>query len=118
MAIKYSSRGYNVAKIDVSTKLVAGSSVKIGTKDDYDAICAFAETGIMRIKVVIDMGATDANFDGCVVCNACQNGIEFATITFYDPSSPTGGDPIVVGGQIYMDGNDLKCHVTATTLGS
>lgn len=118
MGIRYSSRGYNIAKLDVSTKLVAGSSVKIGTKEDYDAIVAFAETGIMRIKATIDMGATDADYDGCVVCNKCQNGIEFATITFYYPSSPTGGDPIVVGGQIYMDGTDLKCHLTATTLGS
>lgn len=118
MSIKYSSRGYNIAKIDVSTKLVAGSTVTIGNESDFDAICSFAETGILRVKATIDMGATDANFDGCVVCNKCMNGIEFATITFYDPSSPTGGSPIVVGGQMLMDDNKLKCHITATPLGN
>ena len=118
MSIKYTSRGYNVVKLDISTKLVAGSTVTIGTQDDYDAIMAFAESGIMRVKCVIDMGATDADFDGCVVCNKCQNGIEFSTITFYDPSSPTGGSPIIVGGQMLMDGTALKCHVTATPPGN
>lgn len=117
MAIKYSSRGYNVAKIDISTKLIAGDTVTIGTQDDCDAIVAFSQSGIMRVKATIDMGATDAEFDGCVICNQCPNGIEFATITFYYPAAPTGGSPIIVGGQIFMDGTALKCHVTATTIG-
>lgn len=116
MAIRYSTRGYNIGKIDVTTKLVAGSSVTIGDSSDCDAIKAFSETGMMRIKATIDMGAVDANFDGVVICNQCQNGIEFATITFFDPSSTTGGSPIIVGGQIYMDGTALKCHITATSV--
>lgn len=118
MSIRYSSRGYNVVKLDVSTKLIAGDTVKIGGQEDYDAIMAFVEAGIMRVKATIDMGATDAEFDGCVVCNKCENGLEFSTITFYDPSSPTGGSPIIVGGQMLMVGKDLKCHVTATPLGN
>lgn len=116
MAIRYSTLGYNIAKLDVSTKLVAGESVVIGDANDYDAIKSFSASGIMRIKATIDMGATDAEFDGTVVCNQCPNGIEFATITFYNPSYPTGGDPIIVGGQILMDGDDLKCHITATSI--
>lgn len=116
MAIKYSTLGYNVGKIAVTTKLVAGSSVTIGNSRDYDSIKEFSETGMMRIKCTIDMGGSDADFDGVVICNQCQNGIEFATITFYDPSSTTGGSPIIVGGQIYMDGTALKCHITATTV--
>ena len=118
MSIKYSSRGYNVAKIDISTKLVAGETVTIGTQDDYDAIVAFSQSGIMRVKATIDMCDTDADFDGCVICNQCPNGIEFATVTFYNPPVPTGGSPIIVGGQILMDGTALKCHVTATTVGA
>lgn len=114
MAIKFSTLGYNIGKIDVTTKLVAGSSVTIGDAADCAAIKEYAETGIIRIKCTIDMGATDAEFDGVVTCNQCQNGIEFATITFYDPSSTTGGSPIIVGGQIYIDGTALKCHITAT----
>lgn len=118
MSIKYSSRGYNIAKIDVSTKLVAGSTVTIGNESDFDAICSFAETGILRVKATIDMGATDAEFDGCVVCNKCPNGIEFATTTFYAAGEPLGGSPIIVGGQMLMDDNKLKCHITATPLGN
>lgn len=118
MAIKYSSRGYNVVKLDVSTKLIAGDTVKIGGKDDYDAIMAFVESGIMRVACKIDMGATDADFDGCVVCNKCPNGLEFATTTFYSAGQPLGGSPIIVGGQMFLDGSDLKCHVTATPLGN
>lgn len=118
MAIKYGTIGYNVGTLEVSTKLVAGESVTIGTKDDYDTIVAFATTGILKIKAIIDMGETDAEFDGTVVCNKCQNGIEFATITFYNPPVPTGGSPIIVGGQILMDGTALKCHITATPLGN
>lgn len=56
MAIKYSTLGYNVGKIAVTTKLVAGSSVTIGNSSDYDSIKEFSETGMMRIKCTIDMG--------------------------------------------------------------
>lgn len=114
MAIKYSTLGYNVGKIDVTTKLVAGSSVTIGDAADYDSIKEFSKTGMIRIKCTVDMGSSDADFDGVVLANQCQNGIEFATITFYDPSSTTGGSPIIIGGQVYMDGTVLKCHITAT----
>lgn len=87
------------------------------TKSDYDKIVAFAQTGILRVKATVTLSGGDADFDGTVVCNNCPNGIEFSTITFYDPTSPTGGSPIILGGQILMDGTALKCHITATPLG-
>lgn len=115
MAISINSKGYNIGEISVSTKLEAGASVTIGNAKDLEAIRGFAETGIMRIKATIDMGDLDAEFDGCVVCNICPNGFEFHTITYFD-SSVTGGSPIIVGGQLYMDGTALKCHITAVTV--
>ena len=115
MAIRYGTIGYNVGTIDISTKLVSGESVTIGNKDDYDAIVAFAQTGTMKVKVTIDLGNDDANFDGTVVCNRCPNGVEFSTVTYFS-DSPTGSTPIIIGGQILMDGDNLKCHISATTV--
>lgn len=112
MGIKYGTKGYNIGTVEVSTKLVAGESVAIGDAKDYNRIVDFAETGILKIKATIDLSGTDADFDGTVVCNKCPNGIEFSTITYFG-SAVTGGDPTIVGGQIYMDGTALKCHVTA-----
>lgn len=113
MSIRYGTVGYNVGTIDISTKLVAGETVDIGTQDDCDTIESFANTGIIKIKATIDMGTADANFDGVVTVNKCPNGVEFATITYFS-ASPTGSTPIIVGGQIFMADGKLKCHVVAT----
>lgn len=113
MSIKYGTIGYNVGTVDISTKLVAGETVEIGTQDDCDAIVAFARTGILKVKATIDMGSVDAHFDGVVTVNKCPNGVEFATITYFS-ASPTGSTPIIVGGQMLMVDGKLKCHVVAT----
>ena len=115
MSIKYGTIGYNVGTVEISTKLVAGETVVIGTLDDCLAIKAFADTGILKVKATVDMGAADANFDGVVVCNKCPNGIEFSTITYFS-AIPTDSTPIIVGGQMLMDGDDLKCHLVATPI--
>lgn len=115
MSIRYGTIGYNVGTVDISTKLIAGETVEIGTPDDCDAIVAFAQTGILKVKATVDMGASDANFDGVVTVNKCPNGIEFATITYYG-DSPTGSTPIIVGGQMLMDDGKLKCHIVATPI--
>lgn len=114
--ITVGSNGYNVAKVVVGTKLVAGQSVTVGTKGDLDKLVALADaSGVARIQATVDLSGTDVEFDGAVLCNLCENGIEFHTITYYS-SEVTGGSPIIIGGQAYMDGTNMKVHITSVTV--
>lgn len=114
--LNISSNGYNVAVIEVSTKLVVGASTAIDTDvKKLDSIKMFADSGVMRIVANIEMSGVDIDFDGSVMCNQCENGIEFSTITYYS-DQVTGGDPIIIGGQLYEEGNALKVHLTAKTI--
>ena len=114
--ITVGSNGYNVAKVVVGTKLVAGQSVTVGTKSDLDKLVALADAaGVARIQATVDLSGTDIEFDGAILCNLCENGIEFHTITYYS-AEVTGGSPIIIGGQAYMDGTNMKVHITAVTV--
>ena len=118
--IHISSKGYNIGSVEVDTKLVASQSVTIGDKRDFGVLLSFAESGIMRVKATVTIGGSDLDFDGCVTCNLFglnygTPGVEFSTIVFASDSQ-TGGAPIIVGGQFYMDDDNLVCHLTATTV--
>ena len=114
--ITVGSNGYNVAKVVVGTKLVAGSSVTVGTKADLDKLVALADAaGVARIRASVDLSGTDVEFDGAILCNLCENGMEFHTVTYYS-AEVTGGSPIIIGGQAYMDGTNMKIHLTAVTV--
>lgn len=111
--ILINSQGYNIADVEILTKLIAGESTAIGTKKDYESLRSFAETGSMQVKCTLAYGGNDMVFDGSVDCNLFETGIEFYT-TIYPGPTVTGGDPILVGGQLFMDGNDMKCHINVT----
>lgn len=113
--VSINSKGYNLAEVEISTKLVVGASTEIGDAGVVAALKTFADSGIMRIKAQIEMSGVDIDFDGTVGCNLCTNGFEFHTVTYYS-DQVTGGDPIIIGGQIYVDGAKTKVHLTAQTV--
>lgn len=120
--MKVEAKGYNIAEITTGVKLVAGESVAVGTRKDLDKIVELVNnSGLIRVKSVVTVGGSDLNFNGVVTANLFDYNdatfIEFHTIT-YASDSVTGGDPIIVGGQLYMDGTTLKCHLTAVTVSS
>lgn len=116
MGLTIGSNGYNVAVITVGTKLVVGASTVVDTDlKKIETVKGFADSGIMRIVSKINMSGVDIDFDGTVMCNQCANGIEFSTITFYS-DQVTGGDPIIIGGQLYEEDDKVKVHLTATVV--
>jgi len=110
--VSINSKGYNLAEVEISTKLVVGASTEIGVASVVDELKTFAEFGLMRIQAQIDMSGVDIDFNGTVACNLCANGFEFHTVTYYS-DQVTGGDPIIIGGQVYVDGEAAKVHLTA-----
>lgn len=115
--MRVESKGYNIAEVITGVKLVAGSSVTVGTKKDLDQLVEMVEnSGLVRVKSIVTLSGNDLEFNGVVNCNifddAGTKSIEFHTIT-YASAVITGGDPIIVGGQLYMDDGVCKCHLTA-----
>lgn len=115
--MRIEAKGYNIAEIVPGVKLVAGSSVTVGTRKDLDQIAELVKnSGLMRVKSVVSLSGNDVDFNGVVTCNLFDDqgtaSIEFHTIT-YVSDTITGGNPIIVGGQLYMDGSLCKCHLTA-----
>lgn len=109
---------YNIPVVETGVTLVAGESVTIGTQKDLDKLVRVtSKSGLMRVKSATTVGGSTMNFDGSCVCNFFDGNIEFHTVV-YASDSITGGDPIIIGGQLYMDGVNLKCHLTAVTVGS
>ena len=109
---------YNVPVVETGATLVAGESVTIGTQKDLDKLVKLtSKSGLMRVKTATTIGGNTMNFDGTCVCNFFAGNIEFHTVV-YASDSITGGDPIIIGGQLYMDSNNLKCHITAVTVAS
>ena len=116
--MKIEAKGYNIAEVETGVTLVAGESVTIGTQKDLDNLVELtSKSGLMRVKTATTIGGNTLHFDGTCVCNFFAGNIEFHTIV-YASDSITGGDPIVIGGQLYMDGANLKCHITAVILAS
>lgn len=111
--MKINRGGYNVPVVETGVTLVAGESITIGTKKDLDKLVKLtSKSGLMRVKSATTISGDTLNFDGTCVCNFFTGNIEFHTVV-YASDSITGGDPIIVGGQLYMDGANLKCHLTA-----
>lgn len=116
--MKIERGGYNVPVVVTGVKLVAGESVTIGTQADLDQLVELtSKSGSMRVKSATEISGQTLNFDGTCNCNFFDGNIEFHTIV-YAADSITGGDPIIVGGQLYMDGTALKCHLTAVPVSS
>lgn len=111
--LSITSQGYNIGVVSSSVKLVVGASTVVDNDaSKIDRLVSFAKTGVLRIKTKIDMSGVDIDFDGAVVANICANGIEFHTITYY-ADQVTGGDPIIIGGQAYVEDGKIKVHLTA-----
>lgn len=115
--MRIEAKGYNIAEITPGVKLVAGSSVTVGTRKDLNQIAELvANSGLLRVKSVVTISGNDVEFNGVVTCNLFDDqgtaSLEFHTIT-YVSDTITGGNPIIIGGQLYMDGTALKCHLTA-----
>ena len=96
---------------------MAGESVTVGTRKDLDKIAELVgNSGLIRVKSIVTVGGSDLNFNGIVTANLFDDSgikcVEFHTVT-YASDSITGGSPIIVGGQLYMDGTACKCHITA-----
>lgn len=116
--MKINRGGYNVPVVETGVTLVAGESITIGTKKDLDKLVKLtSKSGLMRVKSATTIGGDTLNFDGTCVCNFFTGNIEFHTVV-YASDSITGGDPIIVGGQLYMEGTALKCHLTAVSVSS
>lgn len=102
------SKGYNIAKVVVSQKLTAGESTAIGTKADYDKLRDLvANSGQMRVISTLTVSGNDMDFDGICMANLYESGIEFSTIVWIGDQTT----PKIVGGQLFMEGNSLKCAI-------
>lgn len=116
--MKIERGGYNVPVVVTEVKLIAGESVTLGVQADLDQLVKLtSNSGLMRVKTSTEISGQTMNFDGTCSCNFFDGNIEFHTIV-YASDSITGGDPIIVGGQLYMDGTSLKCHLTAVPVAS
>ena len=114
--LSITSKGYNIGVVESSVKLVVGASTVVDNDSSkIDRIVGFAQSGIIRIKSKIDMSGVDIDFDGAVVANICPNGIEFHTVTYYS-DQVTGGNPIIIGGQAYVEDGKIKVHLTAAVI--
>lgn len=114
--LSITSKGYNIGVVTSSVKLVVGASTVVDNDSSkIDQLVGFAQSGIIRIKTKIDMSGVDIDFDGAVMANICANGIEFHTITYYS-DQVTGGDPIIIGGQAYVEDGKIKVHLTAEVI--
>lgn len=103
------SKGYNVAKVVIGTKLTSGEATAIGTAQDYEKLRELVgNSGLMRVKCTLKVGGVDMDFDGTCIANLWSDGIEFSTIVFNGADTST---PKIVGGQLYMDGTSLKCSI-------
>lgn len=112
--MKVGSKGYNVAEVLIDTKLVSGEATTIGGLEDYQKLRELAgNSGLMRVKCTLDVSGTDMNFDGTCIANFWDEGIEFSTIVFNGADTSA---PKIVGGQLYMDGANLKCSINYCTL--
>lgn len=116
--MKIEKGGYNVPVVVTGVKLIAGESVTLGTQADLDQLVELtSKSGLMRVKTATEISGQTMNFDGTCSCNFFDGNIEFHTVV-YASDSITGGDPIIVGGQLYMEGTALKCHLTAVSVSS
>lgn len=107
--MKVGSKGYNVAEVIVDTTLVSGEATSIGAVQDYEKLRELVDnSGLMRVKCTLDVSGTEMNFDGTCIANLWDEGIEFSTIVFNGADTSV---PKIVGGQLYMDGADLKCSI-------
>lgn len=110
------SKGYNVAEIVIDKKLVNLQATTIGTAKDYEKIRGLVEnSGLMRVRTVLTVSDVDMTFDGTCIANLWDEGIEFSTIVFNGADTSV---PKIVGGQLYMDGANLKCSISYTNLGA
>lgn len=113
--VSVNNKGYNLGEVTVSNTLVVGASTTIGSASEINSLKEFADFGVMRIIANIEMNDQTIAFNGCVVCNNCSNGFEFHTVTYFD-DQVTGGSPIIIGGQVYVDGSYTKVHLTAVVV--
>lgn len=114
--ITISTKGYNVAKIGVSETLALETATKVGKAEDFDKLLMFANNGYIILRCKFSVNDELVVFDGSVDCNVYDDIIEFSVVT-YDGNDPNGGDAMLFGGQLYLDGDDIKIYVTYDELG-
>ena len=114
--ITISTKGYNVAKIGVSETLTLETATKVGKAEDFDKLLMFANNGYIILRCKFSVNNELVVFDGSVDCNVYDDIIEFSVVT-YDGNDPSGGDAMLFGGQLYLDGDDIKIYVTYDELG-
>ena len=114
--ITISTKGYNIAKVGISETLTLETATKVGKAEDFDKLLMFANNGYIVLRCKFSVNDELIVFDGSVDCNVYDDIIEFSVVT-YDGNDPTGGDAMLLGGQLYLDGNDIKIYVTYDEIG-
>lgn len=110
------SKGYNVAKVVTGKELKTSEDVVIGTLQDYQKLRELvSNSGLMRVVTGLDVSGTKMSFDGTCIANLWSDGIEFSTIVWNGEDDTA---PKIVGGQLYMDDNSLKCAINYYPVGS
>lgn len=114
--ITISTKGYNVAKIGISETLTLETATEVGKAEDFDKLLMFSKNGYLILRCKFNVDDELVVFDGSVDCNVCDDIIEFSVVT-YDGNDPDGGDAMLLGGQLYLDGDDIKIYVTYNEIG-
>ena len=62
MAVKFSTKGYNVGTVEISTKLSEAEAKNVGVEGDMDMLKMLCNTGFCRMKFVVG-GDSDVTYD-------------------------------------------------------
>lgn len=111
MAVKFSTKGYNVGTIEISTKLDTAEAKNVGNEGDIDMIKQLAATGFCKMKFTVT-GTPDAVYDIGVLLSNSGDTVEFGTVTY------TSDGPVAISGSFAIATHKLTCAVSVDALTS
>ena len=111
MAVKFSTKGYNVGTIDITTKLDTSEAKNVGVESDLDMIKMLAMTGFCKMKFTV-AGTPDAAYDIGVLLTNSGDTVEFGAVTY------TSDGPVAITGSFGITSHKLTCAVSVDALTS
>lgn len=111
MAVKFSTKGYNVGTVEISTKLSEAEAKNVGVEGDMDMLKMLCNTGFCRMKFVVG-GDSDVTYDLGVLLSDSGDSVEFGAVTY------TADGPIAVSGSFAISSHKLTCAVSVDALTS
>lgn len=111
MAVKFSTKGYNVGTIEISTKLDKSEAKNVGIESDMDMIKMLAMTGFCKMKFTV-AGTPDDVYDIGVLLSDSGDTVEFGAVTY------TANGPVAISGSFAISSHKLTCAVSVDALTS